>query len=384
MSRLARFSLLVFILLTPVQLIRADETDVLKQFEQHVRPLLETRCLKCHGEKKQEGGLRLDSLDAMLAGGESGPAIVRGQAAESLLIEAVNYESFEMPPDGQLADNEIATLSSWVTAGAPWPESLTRLREQAGTITDEDREWWAYQPLDKPSVPHVDDAGWGRNPIDAFVLTRLEEQGMQPAPRADRVTLVRRLYFDLLGLPPSQADVERFVADDSPGAWERLVNRLLADNRYGEHWARFWLDLVRYAESDGWNKDSYRPHIWRYRDYVVRSFNADKPYPLFVQEQLAGDEMPGDDPEQLIATGFLRLGIYEYNQRDARTQWDNIVTEATDVAGDVFLGMGMACARCHDHKFDPILQTDYFQLRAFFEPVIWRDDIPGRHREPAN
>ncbi|MCA9076789.1 MAG: PSD1 domain-containing protein [Planctomycetaceae bacterium] len=372
-----RSILLSLLFVLPVAPVRADDSDLLKEFEQHVRPLLESRCLKCHGEKKQEGGLRLDSLDAMLKGGESGPAIVRGHAKNSLLIEAVNYESLEMPPDGQLTEREIETLTDWVTAGAPWPASLAQLREQANSITEADRNWWAYQPLREPSIPHVSDREWVRNPIDAFVLDKLEEKQMSPAPQAERVGLVRRLYFDLIGLPPSRDDVERFLSDDSPDAWDRLIDRLLADSRYGEHWARFWLDLVRYAESDGWNQDAYRPHIWRYRDYVVRSFNADKPYPLFVREQLAGDEMPGDDPDQLIATGFLRLGIYEYNQRDARSQWDNIVNETTDVAGDVFLGMGMSCARCHDHKFDPILQTDYFQLRAFFEPLVWRDDITG-------
>ncbi len=377
MFRLALLFVSQLLTMSPIHFAHADEAEVLKQFEQHVRPLLERRCLKCHGDKKQEGGLRLDSWGAVLAGGESGPAIVSGEPDESVLIEAVNYASLEMPPDGRLTDREIAALTAWVAAGAPWPESLTTLREQEAAITAEDREWWSFQPLNKPQFPTVNDSDWTRNPIDAFVLAKLEDNHLRPALRADRVTLIRRLYFDALGLPPSREDIELFVADDSVSAWEQLVDRLLADPRYGEHWARFWLDLVRYAESDGWNKDAYRPHIWRYRDYVVRSFNADKPYPTFVQEQLAGDEMPGDDPNQLIAAGFLRLGIYEYNQRDARTQWDNILYETTDVAGDVFLGMGMACARCHDHKFDPLLQTDYFRLRAFFEPLIWRDDLPG-------
>ncbi|MCA9024771.1 MAG: PSD1 domain-containing protein [Planctomycetaceae bacterium] len=367
----------LLILLTSSHFCEADDLELLKQFEEQVRPLLETRCLKCHGEKKQEGGLRLDSLEAILKGGESGPTIVRGEPDTSLLIEAVNYASFEMPPGGKLEDSEVAVLTAWVAAGAPWPESLRQLRAQDGIISPEDREWWAFQPLHKPPVPQVENQEWVQNPIDAFVLAKLNDKNIHPAPQADRVTLVRRLFFDVLGLPPTQTDIDHFVADDSPDAWERLVDCTLADSRYGEHWARFWLDLVRYAESDGWNQDAYRPHIWRYRDYVVRSFNADKPYPVFVREQLAGDEIPGDDPDHLIAAGFLRLGIYEYNQRDARTQWDNIVTEMTDVTGDVFLGLGMSCARCHDHKFDPLLQTDYFKLRAFFEPVIWRDDVTG-------
>ncbi|MCA9232122.1 MAG: DUF1553 domain-containing protein [Planctomycetales bacterium] len=253
--------------------------------------------------------------------------------------------------------------------------NLTLLPGQSAV--GEDSDWWAFQPLEKPALPEIESETWSQNPIDRFVYQRMAEREIQPAPQADWETLVRRLYFDLLGLPPTPEQIEEFTADQSPGAWERLVDRILADPRYGEHWARFWLDLVRYAESDGWNKDSYRPHIWRYRDYVVQSFNDDKPYPEFVMQQLAGDEIEGDDPENLIATGFLRLGIYEYNQRDARAHWNDIMNETTDVVGDVFLGMGMACARCHDHKFDPILQTDYFRLRAFFEPLVWQDDVPG-------
>ncbi|MCA9427466.1 MAG: DUF1549 domain-containing protein, partial [Candidatus Omnitrophica bacterium] len=238
-------------------------------------------------------------------------------------------------------------------------------------------EWWAIQPLERPEIPTVQNDRWSRNPIDRFVFRRLADKGLTPAPEADRVQLVRRLFFDLVGMPPTPREIDDFLNDSSPEAWEHLVDRLLDDPRYGEHWARFWLDLVRYAESDGWNKDSYRPNIWRYRDYVVDSFNRDKPYPQFVREQLAGDEMPGDDPEKIIATGFLRLGIYEYNQRDARNHWNDIMNEMTDVTGDVFLGVSMSCSRCHNHKFDPITQKDYFGLRAFFEPVIWRDDVPG-------
>ena len=210
-----------------------------------------------------------------------------------------------------------------------------------------------------------------------FVYARLAEHGMQNAPQADRNVLVRRLYFDLHGLPPTPDQVQAFVTDDSPDAWEKLIDRLLADDRYGEHWARYWLDLVRFAESDGWNQDAFRPHLWRYRDYVVDSFNNDTPYPVFVRQQLAGDEIQEDDPEHLAAAGYLRLGIYEYNQRDARGQWIDIVNELTDVTSDVFLGIGMACARCHDHKFDPLLQADYFRLQAFFAPLSWRDDLVG-------
>ena len=351
--------------------------DAVLHFEQHIRPILATKCLKCHGETKQEGDLRLDSLAAMLTGGQNGASIVPGDPAKSLLVEAIKYESLEMPPTGRLSKNEVVEFERWIEAGAAWPENVEPLREDLGKITPVDRQWWAFQPLSKSEAPV--DAGdpWSRNEIDRFVRARLAEQGMQNAPQADRKVLVRRVYFDLLGLPPTPDQVDAFIADGSPDAWENLIDRLLDDDRYGEHWARYWLDLVRFAESDGWNQDAFRPHLWRYRDYVVDAFNNDTPYPEFVRQQLAGDEIQEDNPAHLAAAGFLRLGIYEYNQRDARAHWNDIMNELTDVTADVFLGMGMACARCHDHKFDPLLQADYFRLRAFFEPISWRDDILG-------
>lgn len=384
-------------LCSPGNLLRADESPQAvtqppgqplakdarweRYFEQHVRPILAQHCLKCHGATKQEGKLRLDSLSSMLKGGESGAALVPGKPAESLLLEAVRYESFEMPPNGQLSQTAIKHLEQWIAGGAVWPQSMQQLRPDAAVITDADRDWWAFRPLSKPAVPRLQQDEWSANEIDRFILQRLKAHELQPAPRADRRTLVRRLYFDLIGVPPTPEELQQFQEDKSSDAWERLVDRLLEDPRYGEHWARYWLDLVRYSESDGWNQDAYRPHIWRYRDYVIKSFNVDKPYPQFVKEQLAGDELPGDHPDHLIAAGFLRLGIYEYNQRDARGHWNDIMNEMTDVAGDVFLGMSMACARCHDHKFDPVPQTDYFKLRAFFEPVIWRDDLVAATNE---
>lgn len=249
-----------------------------------------------------------------------------------------------------------------------------------GAVSAENGPWWAFRPFVKPLVPETQHDDWSQTPVDRFVFRRLTEYGLRPAPRATRPALVRRLYFDLVGMPPTPEEIDSFVSDDAADAWERLVDRLLDDPRYGEHWARFWLDLVRYADSDGWNKDAYRPHIWRYRDYIIRAFNEDRPYPKFVQDQLAGDETAADDPDGFVAAGFLRLGIYEYNQRDARGQWDAILNEMTDVTADVFLGIGLACARCHDHKFDPLLQADYYRLRAFFEPIVWRDDIPAPDR----
>ncbi len=350
-------------------------------FENRIRPILAENCIKCHGEAKQKGGLRLDSASAMLGGGESGPSLVPGNADGSLLVQAIRYNDLEMPPTGVLPEKDVADLTAWVAAGAPWPEHGEDIRESTALITEADRNWWAFQPLSKPGVPRNPADLWSRNAIDRFVFERLNAEDMSPAPEADKSVLVRRLYFDLVGMPPTPEEVDAYINDPSPYAWEMLIDTLLDDPRYGEHWARFWLDLVRYAESDGWNKDSYRPNIWRYRDYVIDAMNEDVPYSEFVRQQLAGDEIESDDPENLIATGYLRLGIYEYNQRDAASHWDDIMNEITDVTGNVFFGLSMACSRCHDHKFDPLMQKDYFSLRAFFEPLIWRDDIPGATTE---
>lgn len=356
-----------------------------KFFEREVRPLLAERCFKCHGEGKQSGGLRLDIRANALAGGSSGAAVVGGNLDESLLIGAVKYESFEMPPDGKLSETEINTLVRWVEMGAPWPGDVRPAAKVhiPGVITDEDRQWWAIQPVKRPDVPSVPESltNWVRNDVDRFIGQRLQEQGLPPAPSADRRALIRRVTFDLTGLPPTPEEVAAFVNDPSPDAYERLVEGLLQRPEYGERWARHWLDLVRYADSDGYRADDFRPNAWRYRDYVVRSFNDDKPYDRFVREQLAGDELYPDDPAALTATGYLRHWIYEYNNRDARGQWDIILNDITDTTADVFLGLGLQCARCHDHKFDPLLQADYFRLQAFFAGLMPRDDLPAATRE---
>ncbi|MFP6602226.1 MAG: PSD1 and planctomycete cytochrome C domain-containing protein, partial [Pirellulaceae bacterium] len=345
-------------------------------FEQQIRPILVSKCLKCHGPEKQKSNLRLDSRAAILQGGKKGPAIVPGKPNQSRLIAALKYQKLEMPPKGQLPDKTIRHFEAWIASGAPWPAETASLRDTSDGITDHDRQWWAFQPLKRPALPSTDGAeSWAKNRLDQFVFQKLRQHNLTPAPSADKATLLRRLYYDLIGIPPTADQIASFVSDQSATAWESTIDRLLKDPRYGEHWARFWLDLVRYSDSDGWNQDALRPDIWKYRDYVIRSFNDDKPYAQFVREQLAGDETPGDHPQDRAAAGFLRLGIYEYNQRDARGHWNDIMNEMTDVAGDVFLGLSMACARCHDHKFDPILQRDYFALRAFFEPIIWRDDL---------
>jgi len=359
-------------------------------FEREIRPILAQNCLKCHGAKRQRGGLRLDSRDAALAGGDSGPAVVPGKPGESLLVEAVRYESLEMPPSGRLSQREIAVLTKWVEQGAAWPEVGDRAPASAArgdraarsagekpTFDTEERGWWAFQPVQEPPLRIAPDDHWSQNPIDRFIWSGLQEAGLTPAPEADKATLIRRVTFDVIGLPPTPAEISAFLADDSPEAFERVVDRLLASRHYGERWARHWLDLVRYADSDGYRLDHYRPNVWLYRDYVIRSLNADKPYDRFVREQLAGDELYPNNPDALIATSYLRHGIYEYNSLDVPGQWSLILNDITDTTGDVMLGMGFQCARCHDHKFDPILQKDYYRLQAFFAPLLPREDMPA-------
>lgn len=249
------------------------------------------------------------------------------------------------------------------------------LQAQKVVITDEDRQYWAYKPLSIPEVPTIKDNNWSEHPVDKFILQKLQENMLTPAHEADKRTLIRRAYLDLIGLPPTPKQVEAFVSNEDPGAYEKVLDELLASPRYGERWGRHWLDLVRYAESDGYRADHYRPTAYKYRDYVIRSFNQDKSYQQFVMEQLAGDEIAPNDHDKLVATGYFRLPIYEWNQRDAKTHWETILQDITDVTADVFLGSGLQCAKCHDHKFDPILRKDYYALKAFFAPLIWRDDV---------
>jgi len=357
---------------------KTPSPEQIRFFEREVRPVLATHCYKCHGADKQKGGLRLDSIAAAVAGGESGAAVVPGKPEESLLVDAINHGSFEMPPTGKLKDAEIDALTAWVKMGAPWPggDEPPPAAVDRSAVTDEDRAFWSFQPVADPPVPNVEHGGWARNPIDHFIFDRLRAEELGPAPEADRVALIRRITFDLTGLPPTPEEVAAFAADPDPLAYEKLVDRLLESPRYGERWARHWLDLVRYADSDGYRQDAYRPNAWRYRDYVIQSFNDDKPYDRFVLEQLAGDEIAPHDPDVVVATGFLRHWPYEYNQRDVVGQWTEILNDVTDVTGDVLLGMGVGCARCHDHKFDPIPQKDYFRLQAFFAPLLPRDDLP--------
>lgn len=340
-------------------------------FEIHVRPTLVAHCIKCHGESKQEGGLRVTTLEDLLRGGDSGPAVVPGKPDESLVLEALRYESLEMPPSGKLNSSVADGIEAWIKAGAAWPQNLAL--KPTPKISEQDREWWCYQPIVDPPVPTVEGTSWCCNEIDHFILARLNEEGLEPSPEAEPYQLARRVHFALTGLPPTK-EVADAVAQDFD--YEALVDKLLASSAYGENQARYWLDLVRYADSDGYNADHPRPEAYHYRDYVIRSFNNDKPYDRFVFEQLAGDELDPGNRDALIATMYLRHWIYEWNQRDVEGQWRAILTDVTETTSDVFLAQGLKCARCHDHKFDPLLQVDYFRMQAFFEPLLPREDQP--------
>ena len=355
-------------------------------YEQTVKPILAGACFECHSHeaKKFKGGLALDSTAAILKGGDTGPAVVPGDVEKSLLIKAIRYTDadLQMPPKNKkLGSDQIAALEKWVKLGAPMPESGKQVVRR-GKITDEDKQWWAFVPVRKPAVPPIGNRQSAiGNPIDAFILQKLAAAQLKPSPAADRTTLARRVHFDLTGLPPTPFELDQFLADQSADAYEKLVDKLLASPRYGEKWARHWLDLVRYAESDGYRADEYRPQAWRYRDYVVKSLNADKPYDRFITEQLAGDELyfsskpETQNPEHLVATGYFRAGIYEWNNRDVRGQWQRILEDITDTSADTFLGVGLQCARCHDHKFDPFLHKDYYRFQAFFTPLLPREDL---------
>ncbi len=372
--------------LVPPAAATADDAEDRREaalFEAEIRPVLTTQCAKCHGEAKQKGGLRVDSRDALMAGGDSGPALVPGKPDESLIVAALRHEGPEMPPDGKLDDRTVDAFTRWVEHGAAWPGSGTAPAGPRSKLTDEDRAWWSFQPTRRVEPPSAG-ADWARNPIDAFVYDRLAREGLAPAPEADRRTLIRRLTFDLTGLPPTPEVVEAFAADPDPNVYERLVDRLLARPSYGQRMARDWLDLVRYAESDGYRQDAYRPDAWRYRDWVVDAINRDLPYDRFLAEQIAADEIAPADPSAQAALGFLRLGAYEFNQRDAVAQRAAILNDLTDVLGDAVLGLGLACARCHDHKFDPILQADYYRFQAFFTPLANREvPLPDPDAPPA-
>ena len=331
-------------------------------FDREIRPLLAEHCGKCHGPERQKGDLRLDRKADAFHRGDDGAAIVPGDPAKSLLLERIssNDPDETMPPPtkgGRLSDAEIARLRAWIEAGAPWPDDPT-LAERVASA----KKHWAFIPPKRPAVP----PGADGNPIDAFIAARQAEYGVKAAQEADRRTLLRRVTLDLTGLPPTPEETEAFLSDTASGAYERAVDRLLASPQYGVRWGRFWLDLARWAESDGYEQNEVRPAAWRYRDYVVRAFNADKPYDRFLREQLAGDEFVPYDDEALIATGFLAATRTNENEEDKAVQLNEPLVDITNTVATVTLGLTLGCAQCHDHKIEPFTAHDYYSLHAFF------------------
>ena len=343
-------------------------------FEARVRPVLVKSCIQCHGGERVRSDFSLATRETLLAGGSRGPAIDLEAPEKSLLLRALRYDDkhLRMPPDGKLPPEQITVLREWLTRRAPWTEGeegrLGRLEahEEERQITDEERDSWVYRPVARPEVPQVSDAAWGEHAMDAFIFARLADAGLRPAPQADQVTLIRRATYDLIGLPPTPAEVDAFLADERPDAWARVIERLLASPHYGEKWGRHWLDLVRFAETNGYERDSTKLNMWRYRDYVIRAFNEDKPYDRFIIEQIAGDEIEEPTPDSLIATGYHRLMIWDDEPVDRNQSRADVLADLVDVTGQAFLGTTVGCARCHDHKKDPITQRDYYSLMAFF------------------
>ncbi|MEM1226232.1 MAG: PSD1 and planctomycete cytochrome C domain-containing protein [Planctomycetota bacterium] len=363
---------------------RSPSREQLDFFESAVRPLLVEHCYECHSASAErvEGSLVLDSRQGHLQGGDSGAAIYPGDSDQSLLIESVRYESYEMPPSGQLDDRDIEILARWVDMGAPWPtepEPSSRTPADGFDLAKRKSEFWAWQPIGAETATNLRHDNWSRNEIDAYILSGLNEAGLTPSVDTDRNALLRRLHFDLIGLPPSPADVQAFIGDDSPNALENVVDRLLDSQHFGERWGRHWLDLVRYAESRGHEFDNDTPNAFQYRDYVIRALNEDVPYDQFVREHIAGDLIA--DPrlhptkgfnESVLGTGFWFLGEWVHSPVDIRKDESDRFDNMIDVMSKTFLGVTVACARCHDHKFDAISTADYYALSGFLQSSDYR------------
>ena len=337
--------------------------------------ILHTRCSQCHGAGVAMSDLRVGSRESLLKGGKGGPAIVPGDAQSSRVIQAITHViEPAMPPTGDIPTDEIAALRKWIDSGAEWPQIDT------AAVKDPKKTWWAFQKPARPEVPAIEGA---KNPVDAFILDKLAEKNIPAADEAQPLALVRRAYFDLHGLPPTPQQAERFLADPSPEAWKCLIDELLGSPRYGEKWAQFWLDLVRYGDTSGFEQDPYNLDAWRYRDYVIKSFNDDKPYDRFVKEQIAGDEIYPEDAFAAAGTGYYTVGTH----RDLLFKVEELnrtetLTDYVDTTSSVFLGLTVGCARCHDHKFDPIPQTDFYRMQAVFAPItktgVFLDYNPAR------
>jgi hypothetical protein len=369
-------ALLIFALASSSFAGENPTSEQLAFFEKKIRPVLADNCYKCHSERaeKIKGGLVLDTREGIRRGGDNGPAVVPGKLEDSLLIEAVRYQNsdFAMPPKkegGKLPDTVIKDFEAWVQMGAPDP------REAAAKVakkydTEEAKKWWSFQAPEKVAAPDVKDPAWPRSEIDRFILAGLEAKGLQPVADASKGTLIRRVYFDLIGLPPSLKEVDDFIKDTSPDALAKAVDRLLASPQFGERWGRHWLDVARYAESSGKDVNIAYPHAWRYRDYVIAAFNEGKPYDQFIREQIAGDLLPAKNDQQranqLVATGFLAIGVKSHNEQNPRQFYLDLADEQIDTMSQAVLGMTISCARCHDHKFDPVPQREYYALAGIF------------------
>ena len=363
----------------------AAETDV--DFGTDIGPLLEQKCGACHGPQQQMSGLRLDSREAALRGGYSGPAIQPGDSAGSKLVQMVAGIGIEknlvMPMGGErLTSAQVGLLRAWIDDGAVWLEDDPSAKQAtSGETKHVKSEHWAFDPPLRPSLPNVSNEASVKNPIDRFVLAKLEAEAIDPSPEADRATLMRRVSLDLIGLPPTPQEVDRFLSDQSPQAYERLVDRLLDSPHYGEKWARQWLDLARYADSDGYEKDMVRPHAWRWRDWVIKALNRNMPFDQFTIEQIAGDLLPNATIEQKIATGFHRntLTNREGGIDSEEFRVEQVIDRVSTV-GTAWLGLTLGCARCHDHKYDPFTQKEFYQLTAFFNTAVERNiEVPQPH-----
>ncbi len=367
----------------PVIAQEVDATpEQTKFFNDKVMPVLAENCFRCHSVEggKDKGGLTLDTRDAMLKGGETGPSLVPGDVEKSLLMKAVSYKDadLKMPPKEQLEPGQIATLSEWVKMGAPWPKGQGSVKSKLSGLTDKARHHWAYQPVKKPAVPtELKNPQWVKTPVDAFILKKIQDNGMTGSFDADAETLIRRLYYDLVGIPPTPAETDAYKADRSPDAYAKVVERLLASPAYGERWGRFWLDTARYSDTAGANANGnteYRfPHAWTYRDWVIKAINDDMPYDHFVIHQLASDFLPkeqqGKNGENLAALGFLTVGERFGNQND-------LINERIDTISKAFIAQTVSCARCHDHMFDPITQKDYYALHGILSSITEPKERP--------
>ena len=382
-------------------MLSAVEQQKLEFFKTKIEPVLVKHCFECHSHEADEigGSLRMDSREEMRIGGDTGPAIVPGDTKASLLIKAIRHDDLEMPPTGRLPDSVVADFETWVASGAIDPREK-RISDSEPDY-EEAREYWAFQPVDSfPPLPTIDNDAAVLSPVDFFIEEKLELLKLRSAPLASRRELIRRLYFDLLGLPPTIDDIDSFLNDPAPDAYERLVDRLLASPRYGEKWAQHWLDVVRFAETEGFEYDRLLRGAWRFRDYVISSFNNDKPYDQFLTEQIAGDELDSDNEIYRVAAGFHRLGSVRRNAGNQKvaSSRNEVLTERTDIIGSAILGITIGCARCHDHKFDPITQRDYYQLQAFFAATeednvivadetrrrLWREQTKAIDEQVAN